>query len=159
MTENEFISAVKRNNQRLFLIAFSYLKNKDDAQDVMQNTFLKLWNSKAKFENESHIDKWLTKICINECKDIFRQMFRKHMSIEDAYDISSCDQYFNVDLFRAVLSLSKNERIAVHLFYYEDMPVKEISALLNKKENTVKSLLLRSRKKLKQMLGDEWINE
>lgn len=159
MTENEFISAVKRNSQRMFLIAFSYVQNKNDAEDIMQNTFLKLWKSKINFENTQHIDKWLTKICINECKDIFRQIFRKHTSIEDAYDVSSFDEYFNIDLFNAVSSLPKKERVVVHLFYYEDLPVKEISSLLDMKEGTVKSLLHRSRKKLKEKLGDEWNNE
>lgn len=159
MTENEFISAVKRNNHRLFLIAFSYLQNKDDAEDVMQNTFMKLWKNNTSFENTEHMDKWLTKICVNECKDVFKQLFRKHTSLEDAYDISTFDEYFNIDLFNAVSSLPKKERIVVHFFYYEDMPIKEISTLLGIKEGTIKSLLHRSREKLKQKLGDEWINE
>ena len=159
MTENQFISAVKRNNQRLFLIAFSYLQSKEDAEDVLQNSFAKLWNCKKEFEDSSYIDKWLTRVCINECKDTFKQLFRKHTSLEEAYDISTFDSYFNIDLFNAVLSLPKKERIVVHLFYYEDMSIADISALLKIKESTIKSLLHRSRKKLKQMLGDEWINE
>lgn len=159
MTESEFEKAVERNSQRLFLIAYSYVQSKDDAEDIMQNTFLKLWKSKKAFENDLHTDKWLTKICINECKDIFRQIFRKHTSLEEAYDISSFDKYFDIDLFNAVSSLGKNERITVHLFYYEDMPIKEISNLLGIKESTVKSLLRRSREKLKKKLGDEWIDE
>lgn len=158
MTENKFISAVERNSQRIFLIAFSYTQNYDDAEDIMQNTFEKLWNSNGVFDDE-HIDKWLTRVCINECKDSFRLAFKKHMSIEEVMDISSCDKYFNIDLFNAVSSLPKKERLVVHLFYYEDMPLKEISALLNIKESTIKSLLRRSRQKLKSVLGDEWINE
>lgn len=159
MTEDEFISAVKRNNHRLFLIAFSYLQNKEDAEDVMQNSFAKLWNSKKEFEDTAYIDKWLTKVCINECKDTFKQLFRKHTPLEEAYDISTFDSYFNIDLFKAVSSLSKKERIVVHLFYYEDMSIKDISSALNMKDSTIKSLLHRSRKKLKEKLGDEWINE
>ncbi len=159
MKEDEFISAVKRNSQRLFLIAFSYLQNKEDAEDVMQNSFSKLWNSKKEFEDSSYVDKWLTKVCINECKDIFKQLFRKHTSLEEVYDLSSFDSYFNIDLFNAVSSLTKKERIVVHLFYYEDMSIKDISSALNMKDSTIKSLLHRSRKKIKEKLGDEWINE
>ena len=55
MTNDVFIEAVKRNDQRLYVIAFSYLQNKDDAEDVIQNTFLKLWNCNKSFESNEHI--------------------------------------------------------------------------------------------------------
>ncbi len=159
MTNDKFIETVKRNSQRLYVIAFSYLQSKDDAEDVLQNTFLKLWNSNKDFESDEHIDKWLTKVCINDCKNVFALPFRKHKSLEDEYDLSTFDKYFNIDLYNAVLSLNKKERLVVMLFYYDDLPIKEISALAGIKESTVKSLLKRSREKLKQRLGDEWIYE
>lgn len=159
MTENEFIKAVERNNQRLFVIAFSYLQNKADAEDVLQNTFLKLWKSNTDFDNNEYLDKWLTKVCINDCKNIFKKPYRKHTPIEEIYDISTFDKYFNLDLFNAVSSLQKKERICIILFYYNDMTTKDISLVLNTKESTIKSLLRRSREKLKQKLGDEWIYE
>ncbi len=159
MTNDKFIETVKRNSQRLYVIAFSYLQSKDDAEDVLQNTFLKLWNSNKYFESDEHIDKWLTKVCINDCKNVFALPFRKHKSLEDEYNLSTFDKYFNIDLYNAVLSLNKKERLVVMLFYYDDLPIKEISALAGIKESTVKSLLKRSREKLKQRLGDEWIYE
>lgn len=159
MTENEYISAVKRNSQRIFLLAFSYMQNQYDAEDIMQETFMKLWNSKTVFEGDEHMDKWLMRVCINACKDNFRLVFRKHVPLEEAVNVSCYDRHFNVDLFNAVSSLQKKERVIVHMFYYEDMSVKEISELLHIKESTIKSLLHRSRKKLKAQLGDEWINE
>lgn len=159
MTNDKFIETVKRNSQRLYVIAFSYLQSKDDAEDVLQNTFLKLWNSNKDFESDEHIDKWLTKVCINDCKNVFSLPFRKHKSLEDEYDLSTFDKYFNIDLYNAILSLNKKERLVVMLFYYDDLPIKEISALAGIKESTVKSLLKRSREKLKQRLGDEWIYE
>lgn len=159
MTNDKFIETVKRNSQRLYVIAFSYLQSKDDAEDVLQNTFLKLWNSNKDFESDEHINKWLTKVCINDCKNVFALPFRKHKSLEDEYDLSTFDKYFNIDLYNAILSLNKKERLVVMLFYYDDLPIKEISALAGIKESTVKSLLKRSREKLKQRLGDEWIYE
>lgn len=159
MTENEFISAVKRNDQRLYLIAFSYTQNQHDAEDIMQNAFMKLWKTKRVFESIGHMDNWLIKVCVNECKDSFKLFSKKHSPLDETLDIAYNDKHFNLDLFNAVSSLSKKERLAVHLFYYEDMAVKEISGLLNIKEATIKSLLHRARKKLKAKLGDEWINE
>ncbi len=159
MTEEKFIHAVKRNSQRLFVIAFSYLKNKHDAEDALQNTFLKLWKSKIEFDDDLGIDKWLTKVLVNDCKNFFNLSFRQNKSIEEVYDVSTFDKYFNVDLYNAVMSLNKKERLCVILFYYDDLTISDISKVTGIKESTVKSLLKRSRNKLKLMLGDEWIYE
>ena len=159
MTEEKFIHAVKRNSQRLFVIAFSYLKNKHDAEDALQNTFLKLWKSKIEFNDDLGIDKWLTKVLVNDCKNFFNLSFRQNKSIEEVYDVSTFDKYFNVDLYNAVMSLNKKERLCVILFYYDDLTISDISKVTGIKESTVKSLLKRSRNKLKLMLGDEWMYE
>ncbi|MFQ9064190.1 MAG: RNA polymerase sigma factor [Eubacterium sp.] len=159
MTEEKFIHAVKRNSQRLFVIAFSYLKNKHDAEDALQNAFLKLWKSKIEFNDDLGIDKWLTKVLVNDCKNFFNLSFRQNKSIEEVYDVSTFDKYFNVDLYNAVMSLNKKERLCVILFYYDDLTISDISKVTGIKESTVKSLLKRSRNKLKLMLGDEWIYE
>ncbi len=159
MTEEKFIQAVKRNSQRLFVIAFSYLKNKHDAEDALQNAFLKLWKSKIEFNDDLGIDKWLTKVLVNDCKNFFNLSFRQNKSIEEVYDVSTFDKYFNVDLYNAVMSLNKKERLCVILFYYDDLTISDISNVTGIKESTVKSLLKRSRNKLKLMLGDEWIYE
>lgn len=160
MTEQEFKNSVDRNSHRIFLIAFSYTKSQADAEDIMQNTFLKLWRFNASFENDEHIDKWLTRVCVNECKDYFRLISRKRTaSLDDVISVASNDEYFNIDLFNAVLSLSKKERMVVHLFYYEELSIIEISRLTKIKESTVKSMLRRSREKLRNLLGDEWIYE
>ena len=159
MTEEKFIHAVKRNSQRLFVIAFSYLKNKHDAEDALQNTFLKLWKSKIEFNDDLGIDKWLTKVLVNDCKNFFNLSFRQNKSIEEVYDVSTFDKYFNVDLYNAVISLNKKERLCVILFYYDDLTISDISKITGIKESTVKSLLKRSRNKLKLKLGDEWIYE
>ncbi|WP_294800199.1 sigma-70 family RNA polymerase sigma factor [uncultured Eubacterium sp.] len=159
MTEEKFIHAVKRNSQRLFVIAFSYLKNKHDAEDALQNAFLKLWKSKIEFDDDLGIDKWLTKVLVNDCKNFFNLSFRQNKSIEEVYNVSTFDKYFNVDLYNAVMSLNKKERLCVILFYYDDLTISDISKVTGIKESTVKSLLKRSRNKLKLMLGDEWIYE
>ena len=159
MTEEKFIYAVKRNSQRLFVIAFSYLKNKHDAEDALQNTFLKLWKSKIEFNDDLGIDKWLTKVLVNDCKNFFNLSFRQNKSIEEVYDVSTFDKYFNVDLYNAVMSLNKKERLCMILFYYDDLTISDVSKVTGIKESTVKSLLKRSRNKLKLKLGDEWIYE
>jgi len=160
MTENDFIFAVKRNNQRLYLLAFSFLKNSADAEDIMQNTFVKLWNYRRLFENDAHMDKWLTAVCVNESRDFLRNPFRKRsVQIDEIVALSQNAETENIDLFKAVMSLPLKERTVVHLFYYEDLSIIQISGILGVKESAVKTRLFRARKRLKMILGDEWINE
>ena len=159
MTNDSFIYAVKRNNKRLYLIALSFTKNHYDAEDIIQNAFLKLWNYKKEFNSEEHIDKWLTTVCVNESRNYIKHPFRKCANLDDMVNLYNFDSIRDFDVFNAVMSLPKNERIVIHLFYYEDMSVKEIAGMLKIKESAVKTRLHRARKDLKEKLGDEWINE
>lgn len=159
MTKDIYISTVKRNNQRLFLLALSFVKNYDDAEDILQNVFLKLWKHPMEFENESHIDKWLTTVCINESKNYLKLPFRKSIDIEEITDMYTFDSAKDIDVFNAVMSLPKKERTIIHLFYYEDLSIKDISKALKITESNVKTRLHRARNKLKEILGEEWIYE
>lgn len=160
MTDNKFIESVKRNSNRLYLIALSFTKNSSDAEDIVQNVFLKLWKSQKSFESDNHMDNWLTVVCANESKDFIKSPFRRHsMPLEEAVNISTLDSTDKLDLFKAVMSLPTKERTVIHLFYYEDLSVKQISRILKLKESAIKTKLHRARKKLKNILGDEWINE
>lgn len=160
MTDEDYIETVKRNNQRIYLIALSFTKSQADAEDILQNVFLKLWKHPKEFDNELHIDKWLTAVCINESKNYIKSPFRTKRS---SYIDESIQEDFksikNLDLFNTIMSLPKKERTVIHLFYYEDMSVKEIARVLKIKESSVKTRLCRARKSIKNILGDEWINE
>lgn len=159
MTEENFIDCVKRNNQRLFLIALSFTQSHNDAEDILQNVFLKLWKYDKPFENESHMDKWLTAVCVNESKNHIKHPFRKRsVPFDDLKEAYTFEEDSSYDLFNAVMSLPAKERIVIHLFYYEDMSIKDIVAVLKIKESAVKTRLHRARKELKEILGDEWIN-
>ena len=72
MTRDEFTKAVEENSKRVFLIALSFTKNNQDAEDIMQNVFLELWNCKITFENGEHIAKWLTVVTSNESKNLLK---------------------------------------------------------------------------------------
>lgn len=156
MTQTEFVHAVERNDRRLFLIALSFLRNRTDAEDAVQDVFLKLWNHTKPFENEAHTDKFLTTVCINVCRNMLRSPFhRRCTDFEDAKEIYTFDSTEDYDLFCAVMGLPVKERAVVHLFYYEDMPVKEVAAHLHTSESAVKTTLHRARKHLKECLKEE----
>ena len=159
MTQYEFINCVKRNSQRLFLIILSFTQNHSDAEDILQHVFLKLWKHDKPFKDSDHVDKWLTAVCVNESKNYIKSPFkRKSVPLEEATEIYTFKEDNSYDLYKAVASLPKKERVVIHLFYYEDMTVKDISALLKIKESAVKTRLHRARQNLKEILGDEWIN-
>lgn len=160
MNKSEFADAVKRNDQRLFLIALSFTRSRADAEDILQNVFLKLWQNKKVFESAEHMDKWLTRVCVNESRNLLRSPFRSRVTeLEDAADIQVFDSPRDGDLFRAVMSLQEKERTVIHLFYYEDLSVAEIAKTLRISPSAVKTRLNRARNKLKEALGDEWKNE
>lgn len=159
VTNDSFIEAVKRNNKRLFMIALSYTKSHEDAEDILQNVFLKLWKYGEEFNDNEHMDKWLTRVCVNECKNYIKLPFLKNTNLDDAKELYTFDKPKDFDIFNALMSLPKKERTAIVLFYYEDMTTKEIAQLLKTKEPTVKTRLRRARMKLKDILGEDWIYE
>lgn len=160
MTENDFTAAVKRNNQRLFLIALSFTQSRTDAEDILQSVFLKLWKYDKPFEDAEHQDKWLTCVTVNESKNLLRSPFRRNrVSLDEIASPASFEQENDYDLFKAVTQLPQKLRTVIHLFYYEDVPVSEIASLLKLRESTVKTRLFRGRAQLKNILGDEWIYE
>ena len=161
MTEEAFASAVKRNSQRLYLIALSFVKNTYDAEDILQNVFIKLWKYPKPFSDETHLDKWLTVVCVNESKNCLKYPFWRNDNAEDfVFDSSDdMDSAEKSDLYNAVMQLPKKERAVIHLFYYEDLSVKDIAKMLKMKESAVKTRLNRARSKLKERLGDAWIDE
>lgn len=160
MDENEFESAFYRNNKRLYLIALSFTANQYDSEDILQNVFLKLLKSKIEYKDDEHIDKWLTAVTVNECKNLFRYAFKKKRADLADYSesyIFDCEQ--NEDLFNAVMSLPPKLRTVIHLYYYEDMPICEIAENLKIKQSAVKTRLHRAREQLKSKLGDDWNDE
>lgn len=110
MKQELFNSAVGRNSQRLYLIALSYTHNSSDAEDVLQNVFLKLWDYKKPFEDNTHMDKWLTCVTVNECKNLLKSPFhRKNQTADDLADSFEFHEERDIDLFRAVMKLSKKK--------------------------------------------------
>ncbi len=160
MTEKEFIPIVEENSKRVFLIALSFTKNKSDAEDIMQNVFLKLWNSKNAFESKEHIAKWLTVVTSNESKNLLKYLsLRRYEELSDISGDFTFEKDEDRDLFKAVMALPPKLSLVIHLFYYEDMSVKEIAEALKLNENAVKTRLNRGREKLKEALGGFWKDE
>jgi RNA polymerase sigma-70 factor (ECF subfamily) len=159
LTEIAYKDAVRRNGQRIYLIALSFLRSPEDAEDVMQNVFLKLWQRRIGFADETHMDKWLTRVTVNECRSLFRSQ-RGELPLEAVEGVLHAPSLEpEQDLVRAVMSLPESLRTVIHLFYYEELSVKEIASLLHLSQGAVKTRLSRGREKLKESLQEEQSNE
>lgn len=149
--EETVVHALKTYGNTLLRLAYSYLNNLSDAEDVLQDTLLSLMRNKLVFSSPEHEKAWLMRVAINLCKNKLKSSWFKTVEIpenlqtESTLDIKS-------EVLEAVHNLPIKYREVVHLFYYEGYATLEISSLLQKKESTVRSLLHRSRKMLKKVL-------
>ena len=139
----------------VYRVALSFAKTKEDAEDVLQNVFLKLLTKRVKFEDDEHIRKWLIRVAVNECNSLWSSFWRKNVEYIDRMEEGITFQNADYsDLYDAIKVLPAKLRIVLHLFYYEGYRTKEIADLLHIREATVRSRLTRARKLLKSQLGE-----
>ena len=144
-----------RNN--LYTAAFNVCKNAQDAEDVVQDTFLQYWSQKKEFETEQHIRAWLLRVAINKAKNKNNTFFgRNALPLEDYMETLAFQSEESSELFEAVMKLPEKYRIVVHLFYYEDYSVKEIADILKITPGNVKVRLSRGRMSLRNTLKEAW---
>lgn len=149
--------AYEKYADRVFAAAFSVCRDQADAEDVVQDTYIRYQARKRDFENEEHIRAWLLRVAINRARDVISSFWRRNRVTWEAYmDELEFQEPEDHQLFDAVMRLPDRYRTVVHLFYYEDYSVRQIAELLGSSEGTVKSQLNRGRKLLKNMLMEEW---
>lgn len=158
MDGNEFDRIADLYLDTVYRVALNGCKNPYDAEDVVQNTFMKLLHHTEDFENDEHIRKWLIRVAINECNSMWRSFWKKNVSSIDELQIElSFSTPEKSELFYAVQNLPQKYREVVHLYYYEQYSVKEISDILGISETAIQTRLMRARNKLKQQLKEAWL--
>lgn len=141
----------------LFAAAFNVCKNAQDAEDVVQDTFVQYYTTKKEFESEQHIRAWLMRVAVNKAKNINRTFWRRNkISIEDYMETLVFETPAAETLFETVMQLPDKYRIVIHLYYYEEYAVREIAQILKLSESNVKIRLSRGRAMLKETLKEEW---
>ena len=138
----------------VYKLAYAQVRNKNDADDIYQEVFLRYVRKKPAFESTENEKAWFIRVTVNCGKNFWNTPFRKRtQSLEDNIVFQSEEESYLKPL---VEQLPEAYRAVVHLFYYEDMAVSEISKVLGRKEATVRVQLMRSRKLLRDILeGDE----
>ena len=141
----------------LYRIAFNICKNREDAEDIVQDTFVQYHISNKEYDDESHIRAWLMRVTINNSRNTLRSFWRKHrQSLESYMEELNFPDSESSALFEAVLQLPEKQRTVIHLFYYEDYTIKEIAEILHVSESNVKVRLNRGRAALREELKEDW---
>ena len=134
-------------------LAYSYLHNMSDAEEVLQDTLLRFLKTAPTFENSTHEKAWLLRVAGNLSKN--RIDYNKVRATDELSDTLKAEKREDLSfVWDAVRSLPVPFREVIHLFYYEGYSTAEISRRLDRKESTVRSDLRRGRLKLKEILKE-----
>ena len=145
-----------QNYNQYYRLAYSYVRNDADAEDIVQNGAYKAIRHSSSLKNVEHAGTWLYRIMLNEIFAFCKQ--RKSEPLDSVTkEPHSEDVYEDVDLKRALETLPDQDRMIVELKYFEDMKLEDIAAVMNENLNTVKSRLYRSLKKLKIEMEDDLV--
>jgi len=142
-------------NKDVYRLAYSYVLNEQDAEDIMQKTFFKLYKSFEKISNSSDdIKRWLFRVAINDCKDLLRTLKFKAFNSLNEEIVLNKSYSTKIDLFNILKNIPANYRIPLFLYYYEGYSINEISKIMKKSESSIKMSLSRGREKLKKEMEE-----
>ena len=151
--ERALTEAMQRHRHRVFRLAVSCLKRYADAEDVLQEVFIKYYRSAPDFAGEEHEKAWLIRVTVNTCISLLRSPWRRMAGpLPENIPVPEPEGQWLIDLVRR---LPARYSIPLHLHYYEDYSVKEIASILHISEGTVKSRLARARKQLGELVEKE----
>ena len=157
--EKEAEEIIDLHGNAILRLALSYLHNKEDAEDILQETLIKFVTVRPNFESEAHRKAWLMRVASNLAKNrIDYNKVRDTMELNEEIagevqeDLDSGEEYKAI--WDAVRSLPVHQREAIHLFYQEGYSTAEIAEITGRREATVRSDLKRARDKLKELLKE-----
>ena len=137
--------------ESMYRIAFTYVKNADDALDIVQESAYKAIKNAKSVKQEEYIETWIYRIVMN-CAIDFLKRGKKEMateSLEELHPMGMPDKYTDFDTIRALDVLNEKERAVIILRFFEEKKLDEIAVVLKINGNTVKSTLYRSLRKLR----------
>ncbi len=154
LEREEFLRLAGAYKDTVYRVALHALGSPHDADDIVQETLLRLWKRSEPFESEAHAKHWLIRVALNLCKNVFRAPWRKHKRLEELDATAVFDTSEQVTLYAEVMALPEKYRTVLYLFYYEDYSVKEVAQLLGISETAVTTRLSRARQALKTKLTE-----
>jgi RNA polymerase sigma-70 factor (ECF subfamily) len=156
MNDFEFTRIYEKYAATVYQIAFLDVGNSAEAEDIMQETFIKLLHHKAEFANDEHCKAWLITVAHNAGKDLLKSFWRRHRVGENALlELPAAEDEAVPEVLAAVMKLTPKYRVVVYLYYYVGYATAEIADMLHLNHSTVRSQLSKARKELALLIGEE----
>lgn len=150
---DEKTQIITRNSNMVYRLAFAQMKNKDDADDVYQDVFYRYIKYSPDFESAEHEKAWFIRVTLNCSKTSLKSFWKtRACELDDSFEAEPVQEEY---LSFALKKLPKKYSAVLHLFYYEDMSIKDIANALQISEGSVGVQLSRARQKLKLILEKE----
>lgn len=149
--EKKLKDYIVNNQESFYKIAYSYVKNQDDALDIVHDSICKALSKLDSLKDEKSIKPWFYKILVNSSIDYIRKN-NKYVTLSEeklATEYNSNDIYTDIDLERALEQLPEEYRIIIVLRYFEDMKIDDIANALSQNTNTIKTKLYTGLRRLK----------
>ena len=156
MQEEEYRAAVQRYRDMVWRVALNACRQTQDAEDVVQDVFLKLYTTRREFAGEEHLKHWLLRVTVNRCRTLLACPWRTRRAdaVPDAPDPAQALDAGQRALYEAVRALPPGQRVALYLYYFEGYSKAEIAQLLHLRQTAVTTRLHRARTRLRALLEE-----
>ena len=141
------------NYEAMYRLAYSYVRNEEDALDIVQESVYKAIKNAGKVQQEAYIRTWLWRIVMNTAVDLIRSR-KNETGLEEVGETGKEDTYQDFDTLEALKILEPREKAVIVLRFFEDQKLEDIARTLQENTNTVKTILYRSLKKLRVELTE-----
>lgn len=153
LTEEKLRKYIGLYHGAVFRLAYSYLKNRADAEDVCEEAFIKLYLYSGNFETDENCRAWLMKVTVNLSKNILKSCwFSRRTELDENLPAQHNEDYF---LCEQLKKLPLKYRVVIHLHYYEGYTAREISEITGTAVSTVTTRLSRARTQLRKLIEKE----
>ena len=141
------------NYEAMYRLAYSYVRNEEDALDIVQESVYKAIKNAGKVQQEAYIRTWIWRIVMNTAVDLIRSR-KNETGLEEAGETGKEDTYQDFDTLEALKILEPREKAVIVLRFFEDQKLEDIARTLQENTHTVKTILYRSLKKLRVELTE-----
>lgn len=155
MSREELERLILLYRRTVYRVALNYVKNPQDAEDISQDAFVKLYTCRESFDADENIKAWLIRVTINLSKNLLKRNGRRGWS-ELPADIP-CEDSTDIALYDCIRRLKPEYAAVIYLFYYEGYSAKEIAAICRITSAAVRTRLCRGREMLREMLKEDQI--
>lgn len=161
--EKELTRMIGQYSNSLLNMCYIYLRDRELAEDALQETFLKAYRTRSTFRGESQEKTWLTRIAINTCRDMRRSAWFIHVNrvvTPEELPLAAGDGFRQeaIDLANAIMQLEDKYKEVILLYYYQEMKLTEIARVTGLTPSAVSRRIKKAHARLHELLGKEYLH-